>query len=143
MPNEYSLFQRFGNEGQPVHSTDSNQQALMESIKVNLQQMLNVREGSVSALPDYGMPDFNDLVYEFPDAIYQLQVAIKMFLLKYEPRLDDVVVRYVPDSSQPLQLKYRISIHINANRQVGGSLNDTFEFETVITGSGQAFIATA
>ncbi len=116
MPNEYSLFQRLGSEGEPAFSTGSNQQALRESVKANLQQMLNVREGSVSALPDYGMPDFNDLVYEFPDAIYQLQMAIKTFLLKYEPRLDDVLVSYVPDSSQPLQLKYRVSVHINPNK---------------------------
>jgi len=143
MLNEYSLFQRLENGCEPVYSIGSNQQALMKSVKANLQQMLNVREGSVSALPDYGMPDFNDLVYEFPDAIYQLQVAIKTFLLKYEPRLDDVVVSYVPDSSQPLQLKYRVSVHVNPNRQVEDSENDTFEFETVITGSGQAFISTA
>lgn len=139
MPNEYSLFQRLGREGRPVYSTGSNQQALMESIHVNLKQMLNVREGSVSALPDYGMPDFNDLVYEFPDAIYQLQLAIKTFLLKYEPRIDDVLVSYVPDSSQPLQLKYRVSVHIKSK---GDSQDNTFEFETVITGSGQAFIST-
>ncbi len=139
MPNEYSLFQRLGREGRPVYSTGSNQQALMESIHVNLKQMLNVREGSVSALPDYGMPDFNDLVYEFPDAIYQLQLAIKIFLLKYEPRIDDVLVSYVPDSSQPLQLKYRVSVHIKSK---GDSQDNTFEFETVITGSGQAFIST-
>lgn len=138
MLNEYSLFQRLENECEPVYSTDSTQQTLMASVKYNLQQMLNVREGSVSALPDYGMPDFNDLVYEFPDAIYQLQVAIKTFLLKYEPRLDDVVVSYVPDSSQPLQLKYRLSIHIKET----DSQSERFEFETVITGSGQAFIST-
>jgi type VI secretion system protein len=143
MLNESSLFQRLEKSCEAVYSIGSNQQALMQSVKVNLQQMLNVREGSVSALPDYGMPDFNDLVYEFPDAIYQLQVAIKRFLLKYEPRLDDVLVNYVPDSSQPLQLKYRVSVQIHQNRQAEDPQNDTFEFETVITGSGQAFISAA
>jgi len=141
MLNEHSLFQRLENGCESVYSIGSNQQSLMKSVKVNLQQMLNVREGSVAALPDYGMPDFNDLVYEFPDAIYQLQVAIKSFLLKYEPRLDDVVVSYIPDSSQPLQLKYRVSVQVNQNRQVEDDQGDTFEFETVITGSGQAFIS--
>jgi len=141
MLNEYSLFQRLESGCESVYPIGSNQQSLIKSVKVNLQQMLNVREGSVVALPDYGMPDFNDLVYEFPDAIYQLQVAIKRFLLKYEPRLDDVVVNYVPDSSQPLQLKYRVSVQVNQNRQVEDDQDDTFEFETVITGSGQAFIS--
>ena len=143
MLNESSLFQRLENGCEPAYSIGSNQLALIESVKFNLQQMLNVREGSVSALPDYGMPDFNDLVYEFPDAIYRLQVAIKRFLLKYEPRLDDVVVHYVPDSSQPLQLKYKVSVHVNSNRQVEDSESEFFEFETVITGSGQAFISAA
>jgi type VI secretion system protein len=112
---------------------------MIESVTSNLQQMLNVREGSVSSLPDYGMPDFNDLVYEFPDAIYQLQVAIRRFLLKYEPRIDDVLVSYVPDATQPLQLRYQVEVNLKHASIESGA----FQFETVITGSGQAFVKAA
>ncbi len=139
MLKELSLFERLEKKGLSSYSMSTNQDSLIDSVKYNLQQMLNVREGSVMALPDYGMPDFNDLVYEFPDAIYQLQMAIRTFLLKYEPRLDDVVVTYLPDSSQPLQLKYRIAVKIKSAELS----NRMFEFETVITGSGQAFISAA
>jgi len=136
---ELSLFERLEKKRMSVYSMNIDHQSMIESVKSNLQQMLNVREGSVSSLPDYGMPDFNDLVYEFPDAIYQLQLAIRQFLLRYEPRVEDVLVNYVPDSSQPLQLRYQVDVRLKS------ALTDTaeFQFETVITGSGQAFVKAA
>lgn len=136
---ELSLFERLEKKRASVYSMNIDHQSMIESVKSNLQQMLNVREGSVSSLPDYGMPDFNDLVYEFPDAIYQLQLAIRQFLLRYEPRVEDVLVNYVPDSSQPLQLRYQVDVRLKS------ALTDTaeFQFETVITGSGQAFVKAA
>ncbi|MFD2229755.1 type VI secretion system baseplate subunit TssE [Alkalimarinus sediminis] len=136
---ELSLFERLEKKRASTYSMNVDHQSLIESVKSNLQQMLNVREGSVSSLPDYGMPDFNDLVHEFPDAIYQLQKAIKQFLLKYEPRIEDVVVSYIPDTSQPLQLKYQVDVRL-ASASMDAS---AFQFETVITGSGQAFVKTA
>lgn len=139
MMKELSLFQRLEKKRASVYSMNVDHQSMVESVKSNLQQMLNVREGSVSALPDYGMPDFNDLVYEFPDAIYQLQVAIKQFLLRYEPRIDDVLVSYVPDNSQPLQLKYQVDVRLKFAPVDAAD----FQFETVITGSGQAFVSAA
>lgn len=136
---ELSLFERLEKKRMSAYSMNIDHQSMIESVKSNLQQMLNVREGSVSSLPDYGMPDFNDLVYEFPDAIYQLQLAIRQFLLRYEPRVEDVLVNYVPDSSQPLQLRYQVDVRLKS------ALTDTaeFQFETVITGSGQAFVKAA
>lgn len=136
---ELSLFERLEKKSASVYSMNVDRQSMIESVKSNLQQMLNVREGSVSSLPDYGMPDFNDLVYEFPDAIYQLQMAIKQFLLKYEPRIEDVLVSYVPDNSQPLQLKYQVDVRLKFAPMDAGD----FQFETVITGSGQAFVKAA
>ena len=139
MMKELSLFERLEKKRASVYSTNIDHHSLVESVKSNLQQMLNVREGSVSSLPDYGMPDFNDLIYEFPDAIYQLQVAIRRFLLRYEPRIEDVLVSYVPDSTQPLQLRYRVDVSLKyAPMDVSA-----FQFETVITGSGQAFVKAA
>jgi len=136
---ELSLFERLEKKRASIYSMNIDHQSMIESVKSNLQQMLNVREGSVSSLPDYGMPDFNDLVYEFPDAIYQLQVAIRQFLLKYEPRIEDVLVSYVPDSSQPLQLRYQVDVRLKFAPMDAGD----FQFETVITGSGQAFVKAA
>lgn len=139
MLKEFSLFERLEADSSVAYSTDIDHQSLIGSVKSNLQQMLNVREGSVSPLPDYGMPDFNDLVYEFPDAIYRLQVAIRQFLLRYEPRIDEVLVSYIPDISQPLQLKYQVEVSLKSASEASGS----FQFETVITGSGQAFVRAA
>jgi len=136
---ELSLFERLEKKRASIYSMNIDHQSMIESVKSNLQQMLNVREGSVSSLPDYGMPDFNDLVYEFPDAIYQLQVAIRQFLLKYEPRIEDVLVSCVPDSSQPLQLRYQVDVRLKFAPMDAAE----FQFETVITGSGQAFVKAA
>ncbi len=137
MERSCSLLERLSSSTLSRYETVTTQGAQLESLKANLQEMLNVREGSVAALPDYGMPDFNDLVFEFPDAIYQLQVAIRRFLLKYEPRLKEVSVSYLPDRSQPLQLRYRIGVTIHSTE----SAMESYMFDTVITGSGQAFIA--
>lgn len=139
MMNERSLFERLEQKQAPTYSMDVDQQSMIESVTSNLQQMLNVRAGSVTSLPDYGMPDFNDLVYEFPDAIYQLQVAIRRFLMRYEPRIADVQVNYIPDRTQPLQLKYQVDVSLKHAVMSAGE----FQFETVITGSGQAFVKAA
>ncbi len=136
---ERSLLERLEQRRASAYSMDIDHQSMIESVISNLQQMLNVREGSVYSLPGYGMPDFNDLVYEFPDAIYQLQLAIRQFLLRYEPRIENVLVSYVPDNSQPLQLRYKVDVSLKYAPMNTGA----FQFETVITGSGQAFVKTA
>ena len=67
-----------------------------QSISEHLQILLNTREGLSVTHPDYGLPDLTDIVHMLPDGVHALQNAIRDVILKYEPRLSKVKVRFVP-----------------------------------------------
>ncbi|RMF15017.1 MAG: type VI secretion system baseplate subunit TssE [Gammaproteobacteria bacterium] len=108
---------------------------MARSVMTHVGRMLQIRAGSVPGLPDFGVPDFNDLVFEFPDAIYRIGRSIRSFLLAYEHRLDHVEVVYTPDPDQPLQLKFRIDARLRPH--LGGQ---PLAFFTVMTSNGRAFL---
>ena len=136
MRQENSLLERLDNDLLPTqYSTQFDWKALTQSVTNNLQDILNVRLGSVKALDNFGMPDFNDVVNEFPDAISRIRMAIQHFVEDYEPRLVSVNVLYVADPDQPLVMKYAIEgllIYAGESSRVS--------FDTVLTGSGQATV---
>lgn len=136
MRKELSLLDRLDNgAASGDYSTIFNWNAYLESITENVQNMLNVREGSVKALPDFGMPDFNDVVNQFPDAVNYIRYAIRDFLEQYEPRLEAVSVHYIADDDQPLTMKYAIEGVLRYGDQVS-----RVTFDTVLTGTGQATV---
>ncbi len=138
MRQEHSLLDRLDNDVRPAsYSTKFDWNALLESVTQNVQNMLNVREGAVTALEDFGMPDFNDVVSEFPDAITHIRNAILSFLQRYEPRLDHVNVYYIADPDQPLHMKFGIEGVLRYRDQ-----STRVSFDTVLTGSGQAMVRT-
>lgn len=67
-----------------------------ESIRLHLLRMLMTRQGAVQALPDYGLPDLNDLTLSRAEVVRQCCTAIESCIAKYEPRLRGVKVRHVP-----------------------------------------------
>ena len=136
MHRELSLLDRIEQEITPgSYTTQFNQTTQLQNVIDNIQRMLNIREGSVLALPDYGMPDFNDVVKEFPDAISRMQLVIGRFIETYEPRLQDLEVKYAHDDNQPLLLKFIVSGKLRANNKVS-----KVTFDTVLTGAGQATV---
>ncbi|MGJ8680374.1 type VI secretion system baseplate subunit TssE [Paraglaciecola sp.] len=106
-----------------------------ESIIVHLRNMFNVRQGSVMTLDDYGMPDFNDLVAEFPNAIKVIRSVIRDIIRKYEPRLKEVSVQHVADSDHPLELYFQIKAKIQSDDQ-----DIALTFETIVGDSGKVRI---
>jgi type VI secretion system protein len=64
----------------------------LRSIIDNLNRLVNTRRGSVSHLPDYGLPDISQVYRELPYSIDGLRTAIKHVVEKYEPRLRRVKV---------------------------------------------------
>lgn len=136
MRREHSLLDRLDNEILPTqYSTKFDWKTLTESVTANIQDILNVRMGSVKALENFGMPDFNDVVNQFPDAISHIRNAIQRFVEDYEPRLASVSVFYIPDTDQPLVMKYAIEgllVHKGETSRVS--------FDTVLTGAGQATV---
>ena len=108
---EYSLLQRvaLGDEG-AQRSLDVGVDKLRQSVRLHLQNLFNVRQGSVSALPDYGLPDFNDLDLNagYMQAVREMRKAIKKALDDYEPRLDQARVSFNHNEDNPLDLRFEI-----------------------------------
>lgn len=109
---ENSLLQRIalGDEG-AQRSLDPDPDRVRLSIQQHLQNLFNVRQGSVSSLPDYGLPDFNDLDMStgYGTAVTEVRKAIRESLERYEPRLTQVKVRYLRDDDNPLDLRFEIT----------------------------------
>jgi type VI secretion system protein len=103
-----------------------------ESVLSYLRKMLNVRQGSVSTLPDFGMPDLNDLFAQYPDPVHALRRIIKELIENYEPRLKRVMVSYVPDEDNPLNLRFDITAYLEVDDK-----DAPLRFETVVGMSGR------
>jgi type VI secretion system protein len=94
----------------PNSSGKVDRSALSQSILRNLQDVLNSHAGCCETRRDYGMPDFNDLAGQFPDAIPTISRAIKAQIENFEPRLSGVSVRHIPDPKNPLGLTFVIAV---------------------------------
>jgi len=81
---------------------------LQQSIKDHLERLLNTRRGSLTHMPDYGLPDVVNIYNELPDSIQPLLTAIKQSIEKYEPRLHHVFVSHYPEATKKCIIKLRI-----------------------------------
>ncbi|MDX2506000.1 MAG: type VI secretion system baseplate subunit TssE [Gammaproteobacteria bacterium] len=134
MISEKSLLDRI-NSGTHNYSLKFDYRSLHYSILNSLQNMLNVRKGSLISLEDYGMPDFSEFVSQFPDAIHKLKLSIRDFLHRFEPRIQSVQITHEPDIDKPLELKFSIVTKVFIDEDV-----QNLSFETVLTSSGQAIV---
>lgn len=85
----------------------SPQGCVVESVAGHLAKMLSTRAGSVQTLPDYGLPDLNDMRLSLHDALSQARFLIERFIQAYEPRLKDVRVKALPQDRDPMVLAGR------------------------------------
>ena len=127
-----SLLERIDEPEQRDRRLNADPAQLSRSIGRNLTRMLNVRQGSVSTLPDYGMPDFNDLVGRFPDGLNLMRRAIRTSIERYEPRLCRVAVKHIVNEDDPLDLRFRITASMILEDR-----DEPVAFETLIGSSGQ------
>ncbi|MCY1519750.1 type VI secretion system lysozyme-like protein [compost metagenome] len=84
------------------------EQAAMDSVATHLSRMLSTRAGSVQTLPDYGLPDLNDMRLSQHDSRQQARMSIEHFIQAYEPRLAEVQVNALPHGHDPLILSFVI-----------------------------------
>lgn len=107
---ERTLFERLA-EPKMEHRADErvDLSIVLESVINNLRTVFNTRQGSVMIREDYGLSDFGDLSLMFRDAMAHIAREIKELTQEFEPRLEDVSVRHVPDPENPLALSFRIS----------------------------------
>jgi type VI secretion system protein len=136
MAREWSLLERLDRaEEKGGRSLHVNREQVVDSVLNHLRKMLNVRQGSSPALPLYGMPDFNDLAARFPEAIAEIQRAIKVSIERYEPRLKKVRIKHLSDDEDRLQLRFEITAQL-----VAGEDNPAIWFETSLNTVGRVTI---
>jgi type VI secretion system protein len=79
------------------------------SVLDNLRRILNARQGCCETRTDYGMPDLNDAIGHGADAVLAVARTVKQQIEMFEPRLENVSVRFVADPDNPLQLDFQVS----------------------------------
>lgn len=97
-------------------STGRRQNDTVSSVVDHLRDMLNTPQGEAVTVPDYGLVNFADVCHNMPEAIGAIQQSIRATILKYEPRLKNVSVRFVP-SEDPLQVRFEVVARLNDTRR--------------------------
>lgn len=98
------LFDRLGSGARRVDD--------VASILEHLHALLNARQGMSGTDEAYGLPDYTDLVRQWPDSQRALERAIGETIERYEPRLQSVAVRAAPGESG-LQLVFQIQARLH------------------------------
>ncbi|MFO0983704.1 MAG: type VI secretion system baseplate subunit TssE [Planctomycetota bacterium] len=114
------------------HTLSENTHEATRSILRHLQKMLNSRQGHAPAQLDYGIPDPSEVAHSFPDAINQMQRAIRICIEKYEPRLTQVSIAHIETELDVLSLRYQITGQITASTE-----RTAITFDTVVDASGR------
>lgn len=81
---------------------------IMGSIKRNITQLLNTRLGDSLSSPELGLADFNDVAMSENDVELSIRRGIRHCLEKYEPRIFDIDICAIPDSTTSLALRFQI-----------------------------------
>ncbi len=126
-----SLFERLAGDS-AKRSNLSADKAMVASIAAHLAKMLSTRAGSVQSLPDYGLPDLNDMRLSLHDSLQQARTAIESFIGSYEPRLSQVRVIALPREHDPLNLSFALEGMVELDGQ-----RRPVSFTARLNGSGQ------
>jgi len=81
------------------------------SVLDNMQRILNCRAGTLSHLPDYGLPDMTKMLQGMPGTAHALIDTLAGVLLKYEPRLQALNVSLL-EQEVPGELRYAIDAEL-------------------------------
>lgn len=109
-----SLFERLNGE-HLQRSGMSLEAAVKDSVAAHLGKMLSTRVGSVQTLPDYGLPDLNNMSLSLHEALQQTRSSLATFIEAYEPRLTHVQVDSSSTQNNPLHLAFSITATLLVN----------------------------
>lgn len=107
------LLQNFDGELELHRVSEEDQHVL--SVLDNLQRILNSRAGTLSHLPDYGLPDMGLILQGLPATAHDLMNTMANTLLKYEPRLAAVNIELLPQTL-PGHLEYALDVQFKAGQ---------------------------
>lgn len=126
MPHNQSLFER-------LERAATRPAGGVASVAAHLGKMLSIRAGSVQTLPDYGLPDLNDMNRSLHESLSQSRLLIERFIRAYEPRLKHVRVTALPRDHDPLAQAFAIE----ATLMVDG-VKQPVVFSARLCGTGRA-----
>ena len=105
------------------------------SILQHLARLLNTRQGSVSTLPDYGVPDLTNVPGDSIQEIRQnIEQVLQKVVRKYEPRLAKVRMIMSQSERDAFALRFRIEAVLAEQEDV------PITFETVVSTDGRVGI---
>ncbi|WP_422102989.1 type VI secretion system baseplate subunit TssE [Vreelandella sp.] len=103
------LFERLAAPQQQGHyAVESPLEDVVESIKRHLVDLLNSHPGNSASVPELGLLDFNDATIGVLDLELNIKQAIRHCIERYEPRVQRVDVESLPNSGDPLQLRFQV-----------------------------------
>ena len=109
------LLQNFDGELDLHHVSEDDQHTL--SVLDNLQRILNSRSGTLSHLPEYGLPDMGTVLQGLPATAQTLMTTMQQTLLKYEPRLAAVNIEMLPQTL-PGHLDYALNAQLKSGEHL-------------------------
>ena len=134
MPGSRTLLERLADpRAEAQRTTRLDTEALADSVLHHLYRLLNTRQGAALSVPDYGVPEFSELIHSFPEAISELIRAMKRSIEHYEPRLREVHIKHVPVENELLMLRFEITARLVADDRA-----QPLWFETTIDSTGNA-----
>lgn len=89
----------------------SEENQVILSVLDNMQRILNSRAGTLTHLPDYGLPDMTKILQGMPGTAHDLMSTLSAVLLKYEPRLKKIAVVLLKQEV-PGELRYAIDAEL-------------------------------
>ncbi|WP_168395681.1 type VI secretion system baseplate subunit TssE [Erwinia amylovora] len=89
----------------------SEEDQVILSVLDQIQRIMNSRAGTLSHLPDYGLPDMTQILQGMPGTAQQLMRILSAVLLKYEPRLKSIKVSML-EQTIPGELRYAIDAEL-------------------------------
>jgi len=109
MPNERLLERIRRMEEDPEHRGEISPQRIISSVLAHLQKLLNTRQGCALISPEYGVPDFSELITECSyETLEDFSRSIEKVIRTYEPRLQQVEVTGDQQDEVSLVLKFRV-----------------------------------
>jgi type VI secretion system protein len=95
-------------EKEPDRSTTEDPKKIISSVLRHLQKVLNTRQGGVQIADDFGMPDLTDYMRGYPASLRDVEKSLRQTIIKYEPRLKSVRVKFVPQEDDVFSINFQV-----------------------------------
>ena len=101
-----------------VSAADVDVIEIMESMRDDLEKLLNTRRGTVLIEQDYGLPDFTHLrnSYQAPD-IGEIEQYLAVLIRKFEPRLASVNLEFQQPGRGSADVRFVLNAIFNHKKQ--------------------------